>query len=152
MTRKSQGTRRGKSSQRRMLPYIQRSESIQESSLRNTEGKEAVQSNLPGEENLGSKRERCHPPLRYLYEVHRRRQMTTLPLQLEMKIQPLRGILVKSSSGGHASTAALLSIDASPAITPHAPRLEASRRSRITVSVTSGLRLGFAVQTKKPST
>ena len=56
MTRKSQRARR--SSQRRMLPYIQRSDSIQESSLRNTEGKEAVQSNLPREETLESKRER----------------------------------------------------------------------------------------------
>ena len=55
-----------------MLPYIQRSESVQESSLRNPEENEAVQKNLPGEKALGSKRERCHPPLRYLYEVHRR--------------------------------------------------------------------------------
>ena len=69
--------------------------------------------------------------------------MTTLPLLLEMNIQPLRGILVKSSSSGHTSTAALLSIDASPAITPRAPRLEASRSSRITVSVASGLRAWF---------
>ena len=69
--------------------------------------------------------------------------MTTLPLLLEMKIQPLRGILVKSSSDGHASTAASLRIDANPAITPRALRLEASRSSRITVSVASGLRAWF---------
>ena len=69
--------------------------------------------------------------------------MTMLPLQLEMKIQPLRGILVKSSSDGHASTAASLHLDANPVITPRALCLEASQSSRITISVASGLRAWF---------
>jgi hypothetical protein len=125
MTQKSQRARRGKSSQRIILPYIQRSDPIQEH----------------GKSSLWSKRIRkqsrsmsCHPTIKlYIWSLSSGGKWPRYPYNLKEDTYPQRqfGQVANIPIGPPCLCRGSHPPNASPTIPPRVPRFEASRRVRI---------------------